>query len=137
MSKIELTLAAVLVLTDLIVCFGIGFRTRGGSENAEDYFIGGKKTGTILLFLTAWASFSGAGNFIGQAGRGALEGVSAYWLYLGEGFCGGIIMGYLLAPYLSRFKYFSMPHFISGHLFGGDHYIRRVGGLAALMPNVV
>ena len=100
-------------------------------------FIGGKRTGTFLLFLTAWASFSGAGNFIGQAGRGALEGISAYWLWLGEGLMGGIIMGYILAPYLARFKYLSMPHFVSGYLFGGDHYIRRVGGLAALMPNVV
>lgn len=30
-----------------------------------------------------------------------------------------------------------MPHFISGYLFGGDPQIRRVGGVAALMPNVV
>ena len=66
-----------------------------------------------------------------------MEGISAYWLWLGEGFLGGIIMGYILAPYLSRFKYFSMPHFISDYLFGGDAQIRRVGGVAALMPNVV
>ena len=130
MSKTELFLAAALLIADLVVCFGIGIKTRDGAQSAEDYFIGGKKTGTVLLFLTAWASFSGAGNFIGQAGRGALEGVSAYALYLGEGFLGGIIMGYLLAPYLSRFKYLSMPHFISGYLFDNDHYIRRVGGLA-------
>lgn len=137
MSNVEIILAAALIIIDLVVCFSIGLKTKDGAVDAEEYFIGGKKTGTILLFLTAWASFSGAGNFIGQAGRGALEGVSAYWLYLGEGFCGGIIMGYLLAPYLSRFKYLSMPHFVSGYLFGNDHYIRRVGGLAALMPNVV
>jgi len=137
MSQFQLILAAALLLADLVVCFGIGIRTRGGSESAEDYFIGGKKTGTFLLFLSAWASFSGAGNFIGQAGRGALEGLSAYILYMGEGFFGGIIMGYLLAPYLSRFRYLTMPHFISDYLYGNDHYIRRVGGLAALMPNVV
>lgn len=137
MSNIHIFFAAALIMIDLVVCFSIGLKTKDGAANAEEYFIGGKKTGTILLFLTAWASFSGAGNFIGQAGRGALEGVSAYWLYLGEGFLGGIIMGYLLAPYLSRFKYLSMPHFVSGYLFGNDHYIRRVGGLAALMPNVV
>lgn len=137
MGTSHIIIAAILVIADLVVCFTIGLRTKGGAKDAEDYFIGGKKTGTVLLFLTAWASFSGAGNFIGQAGRGALEGISAYWLWLGEGFCGGIIMGYILAPYLSRFKYLSMPHFISGHLFGGDHYIRRVGGFAALMPNVV
>ncbi len=69
------------------------------------------------------ASFSGSGNFIGQAGREPWKGSSAYWLWLEEGFLGGIIMGYLLAPYLARFKYLSMPHFVSGYLFGGDRYI--------------
>lgn len=137
MSTTQMILAGALIVIDLLVCMTIGIKTRGKAKNAEDYFIGGKRTGTFLLFLTAWASFSGAGNFIGQAGRGALEGISAYWLWLGEGLMGGIIMGYILAPYLARFKYLSMPHFVSGYLFGGDHYIRRGGGLAALMPNVV
>ncbi len=137
MNRIGVAVSAVLVLIDLAVCIVIGIRTKGSAANADDYFIGGKKTGVVLLFLTAWASFSGSGNFIGQAGRGAMEGISAYWLWLGEGFLGGIIMGYLLAPYLARFQYLSMPHFVSGYLFGGDRYIRRVGGIAALMPNVV
>lgn len=137
MTPLYLTIAAALVILDLLFCFAVGWKTRGSAADAEEYFIGGKRIGVLLLFLTAWASFSGAGNFIGQAGRGAMEGVSAYWLWLGEGLLGGIIMGYLLAPYLSRFKYMSMPHFISGYLFGGDAQIRRVGGLAALMPNVV
>ena len=137
MSQGLTILAALLVLADLAFCFGVGLKTRGGSSTAAEYFIGDKKIGPVLLFLTAWASFSGAGNFIGQAGRGAMEGISAYWLWLGEGFLGGIIMGYILAPYLARFKYLSMPHFISGYLFGGDPQIRRVGGIAALMPNVV
>ena len=78
MGTTETIIAAVLVAADLVICFCIGLRTRGGSANAEDYFIGGKKVGGILLFLTAWASFSGAGNFIGQAGRGALQGIDAY-----------------------------------------------------------
>ncbi|HCT92701.1 MAG TPA: hypothetical protein DF613_15175 [Lachnospiraceae bacterium] len=137
MSTVQVVIAAILVIADLLVCTVIGIRTRGNAASADDYFIGGKKTGVVLLFLTAWASFSGSGNFIGQAGRGAMEGISAYWLWLGEGFLGGIIMGYLLAPWLARFKYLSMPHFVSGYLFGGDRYIRRVGGIAALMPNVV
>lgn len=137
MNTVHIFLAGALIVADLLICTLIGLKTKGTAKDAEDYFIGGKRTGTFLLFLTAWASFSGAGNFIGQAGRGALEGISAYWLWLGEGLLGGIIMGYILAPYLARFRYLSMPHFISDHLFGGDHYIRRLGGVAALMPNVV
>ncbi|MBQ8586066.1 MAG: sodium:solute symporter family protein [Butyricicoccus sp.] len=130
-------IAAALIFIDLAICLGIGFFTKGKSENAEEYFIGGKKTGTILLTLTAWASFSGAGNFIGQAGRGALEGASAYWLYLGEGFCGGILMGYIIAPFLARFRYMSMPHMISHYMAGGDKTVRRIAGVAALCPNAV
>ena len=137
MSTGYVVLSAALIFVDLGVCFIIGLRTAGGAKDAEDYFIGGKKTGTVLLFLTAWASFSGAGNFIGQAGRGALHGISTYWFWLGEGLCGGIIMGYLLAPYLSRFKYLSMLHYIAGYLYGNDKTIRRLGGIAALMPNIV
>ena len=81
MSTTQMILAGALIVIDLLVCMTIGIKTRGKAKNAEDYFIGGKRTGTFLLFLTAWASFSGAGNFIGQAGRGALEGttISAGW----------------------------------------------------------
>lgn len=137
MTTANMILAGGLIVLDLGACMVIGIKTKGKAQDAEEYFIGGKKIGSFLLFLTAWASFSGAGNFIGQAGRGALEGLSAYWLWLGEGLVGGIIMGYILAPFLAKFRYLSMPHFVSGYLYGGDHYIRRVGGLAALMPNMV
>jgi Na+/proline symporter len=115
----------------------IAWRTRRTSKDTQDYFIAGKKTGMVLLLLTAWASFSGAGNFIGQAGRSAFYGISAYWFYLGEGFLGGIVMAAIIAPYLARFNYVSMPHYIANYLCGGDRYVRVVGGIAALMPNMV
>ena len=130
-------IALVLIVLDLAICIGIGFFTRGKSENAEEYFIGGKKTGTILLTLTAWASFSGAGNFIGMAGRGSLTGMSAYWQWFGEGLLGGILIGYIISPYLARFRYMSMPHMISDYLAGGDKTVRRIAGFAALCPNAV
>jgi Na+/proline symporter len=130
-------LSAALVLLDLLACMLIASRTRKTSKDTQDYFIAGKRTGFVLLLLTAWASFSGAGNFIGQAGRGALYGISAYWFYLGEGLLGGIVMAALLAPYLARFSYVSMPHYIADYLCGGSRYVRVVGGIAALMPNMV
>lgn len=137
MSNTLLILAGLLVVADLVFCMIIAKITAHDSQNEQDYFICGKNTGPFLLFLTAWASFSGAGNFIGQAGRGALYGLSAYWAWAGETLCGGILVALILAPYLSRFQYISMPHFISGHLFGGDKYVRVFGGIAALLPNIV
>ncbi len=137
MSTSFITISFILVVLDLVACMIIAYKTNGSSKNSEDYFIGGKKTGTVLLLLTAWASFSGAGNFIGQAGRGTLYGINAYWLWIGESLLGGIVMGVIIAPYLAQFRYVSMPHYIANHLCGGDHYVRRVSGLAALMPNLV
>ena len=137
MSVNFMLISGVLVIADLLICMIIAFKTKGSAHNAEDYFIAGKNTGVVLLTLTAWASFRGAGNFIGQAGRGALYGVEAYWLWLGEGLLGGIAMGILIAPYLAKFRYQSMPHYIADHLCGGDKYVRRVGGIAALMPNII
>lgn len=137
MSTSFITISFILVVLDLVACMVIAYKTNGSSKNSEDYFIGGKKTGTVLLLLTAWASFSGAGNFIGQAGRGTLYGINAYWLWIGESLLGGIVMGVIIAPYLAQFRYVSMPHYIADHLCSGDHYVRRVSGLAALMPNLV
>ena len=137
MNNTLLMISGMLIIADLIFCMVIAKITAHGSKNEQDYFIGGKSTGPFLLFLTAWASFSGAGNFIGQAGRGALYGLSAYWAWAGETLCGGIVIAVILAPYLARFNYVSMPHYISGHLFGGDKYVRVFGGVAALLPNIV
>jgi len=131
------TIALLLVVADLGFCLFVALKTKSSAQNVSDYFIADKKIGTILLTLSAWASFSGAGNFIGQSGRGAMYGISAYWLYLGEGLCGGLLIGYLIAPYLAKFKYMSMPHYISDYLAGGDTFVRRIGGVAALMPNAV
>lgn len=132
-----MAISIALILADLAFCLYIGYKTKGAAHNVEDYFIAGKRTGSLLLLLTAWASFSGAGNFIGQAGRGAMFGASAYWFWLGEGFLGGILIGYIIAPYLARFKYMTMPHFISDYLCGGDMTVRRIAGVASLMPNLV
>lgn len=130
-------IALLLVAADLGFCLFVALKTKSSAQNVEDYFIADKRVGPILLTLSAWASFSGAGNFIGQSGRGAMYGISAYWLYLGEGLCGGLLIGYLIAPYLARFKYISMPHYISDYLAGGDTFVRRISGVAALMPNAV
>lgn len=137
MSATARMVSLVLVIIYLIVCVVIGYIKRFNVKNTEDYFLAGKRTGTVLLLLTAWASFSGAGNFIGHAGRGAMYGVHAYWLWLGEGFMGGIVIGYIMAPYLARFKYMSMAHYVTDYLCGGDLVVRRATGFANLLPNMV
>ena len=136
MSTTFRIVSLALIFADLVFCLAIGFIKQKDVKSSKDYFIGGKSTGTILLFLTIWASMSGAGNFIGQAGRGALYGMSAYWQWMGDGVLGGLVFGLIIAPHLARFDYLSMPHYISGYLCNNDPAVRRIAGIAALMPNV-
>ncbi|SHJ13414.1 Na+/proline symporter [Dethiosulfatibacter aminovorans DSM 17477] len=129
--------ALILIVSYMILCLGVGFVKKSVITNRQDYFLAGKKTALIVLFFTTFASSSGAGNFIGQAGRGSLMGVSAYWWFLGEAFLAWIIFGMIIAPYLAKFKYMTMPQYIAEELCGGDMVVRKVAGFAALMPNIV
>lgn len=90
----------------------------------------------FLLLCTCWASISGAGVFQGQAGRGAMYGFSAFWQYFGENLVAGLLLGMLIAPFLARYKYITMAHYISEEMAGGNKLVRRLGGLATLMPNI-
>lgn len=136
MSTTLRIISLALILADLAFCLWIGFKKKKEVNSTEEYFIAGKKTGAIMLFLTIWASMSGAGNFIGQAGRGALLGVSAYWQWMGDGVLGGLVFGLIIAPHLAKFGYISMPHYISGYLCNGDPTVRRIAGFANLLPNI-
>lgn len=127
----------VLILAFLVFCLIVGKIKSKKQNSVEDYFLGGKKTNLFLMLGTTWASFAGGGFFVGYCGKGNLEGLSAYFQFFGEGLLAGIALGFIIGPYLARFKYFSMPHYISDYLYGGDLMVRRIGGGSAFCLNVV
>lgn len=136
MSGMYKALAIIVLLADLAFCIITGMKKKSVVKNADDYFIAGKKTNVFFMTMTAFSSLLGAGLFMGQAGRGAMYGISAYWQLVGEGIVAGIVMALLIGPFLARFKYYSMAHFIGGYICGGDTKIRRIAGVANLFPNV-
>lgn len=137
MSTTIKVITMILLLADLAFCIIVGLRSKSKIKDESDYFIAGKNTNVVLLTLTAWASLLGAGFFVGQAGRGAVYGMSSYWQLFGEGVIAGIVMALIIGPYLARFKYYSMAHFIGDHICGGDTTIRRIAGVANFLPNML
>lgn len=137
MRGIPLIIAFILVIGDLVFCLGAGFfMKKKASSSTDEFFLGGKKASAFLLLCTCWASISGAGVFQGQAGRGAMYGMSAFWQYGGENLVAGILLGMVIAPFLARYRYITMAHYISEEMAGGNKLVRRIGGLATLMPNI-
>ena len=113
MRGIPLIIAFILVIGDLVFCLGAGFfMKKKASSSTDEFFLGGKKASAFLLLCTCWASISGAGVFQGQAGRGAMYGMSAFWQYGGENLVAGILLGMVIAPFLARYRYITMAHYI-------------------------
>jgi Na+/proline symporter len=130
------TLVIIMTTIYLGVCVWVGYKTRTEIKDAYDYFLAGKTVTFWFLFFTTWASFSGAGNFVGYAGRAAMHGISAFWVYLGEVVLGYNVVAFLIAPHLAKFNYITMAHYMSDYLAGGDLFVRRIAGAATLLPNV-
>lgn len=136
MPTIYKVLAIFVLVADLAFCIITGMRKKSAVKDADDYFIAGKKTNVFFMTMTAFSSLLGAGLFMGQCGRGAMYGMSAYWQLLGEGVIAGIVMALFIGPFLARFKFYSMAHFIGSYICGGDQAVRRIAGVANLFPNV-
>ncbi len=137
MSTTIKVITMILMAADLIFCIWEGLRRSTKIEDEKDYFIAGGKTSGFFLTMTAFSSLLGAGLFVGQAGRGYTYGISAYWQLFGEGIVAGIVMALIIGPYLAKFQYFSMAHFIGDHICGGDTTIRRIAGVANFLPNML
>lgn len=126
----------ICIIAYLTFCVIIGLRKNVTNTSTKEYFIAGKKVGPFLLFMTCFASFCGSGNFLGFAGKVASSGTTAYWLFFGDVFLGLVCFSIFLAPYLAKFDYFTMPHYISHYLCGNDMLVRRISGISAAIGNV-
>lgn len=130
------TITIVLVVIYLSACAVIGAKKSKTNTSIKQYFISNKSVGLFFLFFTCFASFCGSGNFIGFAGKTAMYGAGAYWNFLGDILLGYIAFTVFLAPYLSKFDYCTMPHYIAHYLAGNDMVVRRLGGICATIGNV-
>ena len=66
------------------VLLGIGFFASKRIVNISDYYVGGKKLNYWIAALSARSTGESGWLLIGVTGMGALMGVSALWIVVGE-----------------------------------------------------
>ena len=66
------------------ILIGIGYYSSMRVSNITDYYVGGKKLGYWIAALSARATGESGWLLIGVTGMGALMGVSAFWIVVGE-----------------------------------------------------
>jgi len=86
---------AIILYALLLV--GVGFIITKRVQGAADFFVGGRKFGPALLFITMVAPNIGAGSTVGVAGLGFKMGISAVWWIVASA-VGTFILAFVVGP---------------------------------------
>jgi len=128
-----LILKLIVLALYFAVLLGIGFFASKRVSNISDYFVGGKKLGYWIAALSARSTGESGWLLIGVTGMGAMMGVSALWIVVGE-----VIGVWLSWQYMARkfkrmtdeYGSITIPDFLVSHFKSTTHTIRIVAATA-------
>ncbi|MGL5270771.1 MAG: sodium:solute symporter family protein [Selenomonadaceae bacterium] len=87
---------AVIALYALFL-IGVGAFISRKVKTTDDFFVGGRRLGPLLLFITLVAPNIGAGSTVGVAGLGFVSGLSAIWWIVASAI-GTFILAFFIGP---------------------------------------
>jgi sodium/proline symporter len=120
----------------VLVLFLIGIVASRRVKNISDYYVGGKKIGYWAVAFSARATGESGWLLIGLTGMGALAGLSAYWVVLGE-VLGVAVSWHYMAKRFKRksdkYKSLTIPDYLESHFKSSTRFLR---GLAASILSV-
>jgi len=128
-----LILKLIVLALYFAILLGIGFFASKRVSNISDYFVGGKKLGYWIAALSARSTGESGWLLIGVTGMGAMMGVSALWIVVGE-----VIGVWLSWQYMARkfkrmtdeYGSITIPDFLVSHFKSTTHTIRIVAATA-------
>jgi len=115
------------------ILLGIGFFASKRITNISDYYVGGKKLGYWIAALSARSTGESGWLLIGVTGMGALIGVSAFWIVVGE-VLGVFISWHFMAKKFKRltdeYNSITIPDFLVSHFRSSTNTIRIIAAAA-------
>ncbi|WP_299433411.1 sodium/proline symporter [uncultured Aquimarina sp.] len=123
----------VILFIYFLILFLIGYFASKRIKNTKDYYVGGKKLGFWVVAFSARATGESAWLLLGLTGLGAMVGVSAFWVVLGE------VLGVAFSWFLmaKKFKVLSdtynsitIPDYLVSRFKSSTHTLRIVAATA-------
>ncbi|MBP2631153.1 MAG: Na+/solute symporter [Firmicutes bacterium] len=111
----------------------VGVVMRKHVKGVDDFFVGGRKFGPMLLFITLVAPNIGAGSTVGVAGLGYQVGISAIWWIIASAI-GTFILAIFVGPAIWRLAKKHNFYTLGDYL--DYRYNRNFRGLISLMMAV-
>lgn len=89
------------ILLYALFLIAVGFFITKRVKGSADFFVGGRKFGPGLLFITLVAPNIGAGSTVGVAGLGYVSGISAAWWVIASAI-GTFVLAFIVGPAIWR-----------------------------------
>jgi len=119
-----------VIMLYALLLIGVGFIITRRVKGSADYFVGGRKFGPALLFITMVAPNIGAGSTVGVAGLGFKVGISAAWWIVASA-VGTFVLAFIVGPALWRLAKKHDFYTLGDYL--DYRYNRNFRGLISLM----
>lgn len=115
------------------VLFIIGIVASRRVKGLSDYYVGGKQVGFWAASFSARATGESGWLLLGLTGMGALAGISAYWVVVGE-LLGVFISWFFMAKPFKRMTdehgAITIPDFLEGRFKPTTHLLRSIAATA-------
>ena len=114
------------------VLFFIGWWSSKKVKDISDYYVGGKKLGFWVVAFSTRATGESAWLLLGLTGLGAVAGLSAYWVVLGEflGVLGAwLLMAKRFKHLTDKFDSITIPDYLESRFKTGTHRLRLLAAL--------
>lgn len=112
----------LIFIVYMIAMLGVGYYFMQKNESDEDYYLGGRKMGSLHIGLSVVATDVGGGFSIGLGGLGFVMGLSGSWM-LFTGLVGAWLSAVLLIPRVANLakehRFFTFPQLFK-YLFNSN-----------------
>lgn len=123
-------LAKIIALSlYVLVLFLIGYVASKRIKNISDFYVGGKKIGYWAVAFSARATGESGWILIGLTGMGAIAGLSAYWVVVGEVLGVAISWLFMAKPFkrlTDTYDSVTVPDYLVSHFKSNTHWLRGI-----------
>ena len=124
-------------LTFLFIYFAIlifiGIYSSKKVSSLSDYYVGGKKLGYWIAALSARATGESGWLLIGVTGMGALMGVSAFWIVIGEVLGVWVSWSFMAKKFkvmADEYESITITDFLVSHFHSNTNFLRVISATA-------
>jgi len=119
----------VILCLYFLILFAIGIAASRKVKGIKDFYVGGKTLGYWFVAFSARVTGESGWLILGLTGMGALAGVSAYWVVIGEILGVGLSWFFMAKPFkklTDDYDSITIPDFLESHFQSKGNSIRVI-----------